>query len=85
MVQTGVTTAAGCGNVAVPTFQGKRKGDANCDGKINLEDASSWRKEYVEGDTGTVTKNNWLADFNCDQKVGTADRSIWRDSYSSMQ
>jgi hypothetical protein len=63
---------------------GKVKGDANCDGIIDIYDRSYWRSEYADASGGTdVVRNNWEADFNCDGKVNIYDLSIWRATYTS--
>lgn len=61
--------------------QAKSKGDADCSNTTNINDASIWRSEFVDGELGTVTKNNWQADFDCDSKVTLNDISIWRDNF----
>ena len=53
----------------------KSQGDANCDGKTNMIDFESWRKEYLGG-TGTKT-----ADFNNDSRVDMVDFEIWRKGF----
>lgn len=59
----------------------KGKGDADCSGATNINDASIWRSEFISGELGTVIKNNWQADFDCDGKVTINDISIWRDNF----
>lgn len=67
-------TAAG---VVKPTFKGKGKADADCNGYINGDDYSIWRKEYVDE---LKTNNRWEADFSCKGKVDNTDYSTWRKS-----
>jgi|GEM_PF-4423570 len=67
--------------VKKPTYLGKSKGDANCDGVINNYDLSTWRSEYITSGGNDLKRSNWEADFNCDQVVDIYDRSTWRDSY----
>ncbi len=58
----------------------KSKGDANCDGKVDLADFEAWRGEYFDGEN----KDNWKADFNCSKELSKPDLSdfnIWRTSY----
>lgn len=59
----------------------KSKGDADCSGVININDSSIWRSEFIDGELGIVTRNNWQADFDCDGKVTINDVSIWRDNF----
>ncbi|KKQ50434.1 MAG: hypothetical protein US68_C0005G0001, partial [Candidatus Shapirobacteria bacterium GW2011_GWE1_38_10] len=59
----------------------KVKGDADCSGATNINDASIWRSEFIEGELGTVIKNSWNADFDCNGKVNLNDISIWRDNF----
>lgn len=65
-------------NIAVPTFKGKARGDANCDGFTDGADYSIWRKEYVDQ---IKTNNRWEADFDCKNGVDPADYSNWRRNY----
>jgi hypothetical protein len=58
----------------------KGKGDADCDGKVTLNDWALWFKEFDSG-KGTEQKKTWLADFNCDGKVDNSDLDIWFTSY----
>jgi hypothetical protein len=59
----------------------KGKGDADCSGATNINDASIWRSEFIEGELGITTKNSWHADFDCNGKVNLNDISIWRDNF----
>lgn len=59
----------------------KLKGDANCDGFIDVVDRSIWSAEFLT-DGGNLTKKNyWLSDFNCDGYVNVTDRSIWSANF----
>ena len=53
----------------------KNRGDADCDGKVNLSDFEQWRKEYTKV-LITIT-----ADFDGDAKVTIADFESWRAGY----
>lgn len=80
---TNVTT---CNGVAKPTFLGKSKGDANCDGTINTSDYSLWHTEFYSGDAGSIVKKTWNADFTgingkCDGKVDVRDFSLWHTNF----
>jgi hypothetical protein len=82
---TNVTT---CNGVAKPTFLGKSKGDANCDGVININDYSLWHTEFYSGDAGSVVKKTWNADFTgpngkCDGKVDIRDFSLWHSNFNN--
>jgi|GEM_PF-6996674 len=57
----------------------KKKGNANCDDKVDLLDFEYWRSEAFDkgGMTGKVT-NTWAADFSCDGKVDLLDFEVWR-------
>jgi hypothetical protein len=79
-----------CGNVPKPNFLGKSKGDANCDGSIDVTDYSLWHKEFFDGDKGSVTKSDWNADFTgtngkCDGKVDVYDFSLWQKFFSEFK
>lgn len=56
----------------------KPKGDANCDGKVDLIDFEIWRKEY----RGELTSKD--ADFNSDGKVDLIDFETWRRTYAGV-
>jgi antitoxin component YwqK of YwqJK toxin-antitoxin module len=68
-----------CTPCAGSTF--KSKGDANCDGKVDINDIAIWRSESKDQNGGTANKNNWLADFNCDGFVNNLDEIIWLNQY----
>jgi hypothetical protein len=61
--------------------EAKLKGDADCSGITNINDASIWRSEFISSLLGKTVKNNWRADFDCDGKVTLNDISIWRDNF----
>lgn len=77
---TGTTTKSVSGGSPIVPLQGaeacptKDRGDANCDGLIDLVDFRIWATEYSTG-VGTS------ADFNGDGSVSFGDFSIWRDNY----
>ncbi len=57
------------------------KGDANCDGKVDLIDFEIWRSEYLD-----IKDDNygWQADFSCKSnlaKPNSYDFSIWKNNY----
>lgn len=58
-----------------------RRGDANCDGQIDIYDISIWRDEYQQSNGGQTARDDWRADFNCDGVVNVDDRSMWREEY----
>ena len=57
----------------------KSKGDANCDGGVDLTDFEFWRSEMFDqgGYLGTI-RNNWKSDYDCDGKVTVFDFEQWR-------
>ena len=55
----------------------KDKGDADCNGKIDLIDFEIWRKEF----TGEVDSKT--SDFNSDGKIDLIDFEIWRKSFTT--
>ncbi len=60
----------------------KSKGNANCDGVIDLLDFEYWRDEaFDKGGMGGVTLTTWNADFNCDTKVDLLDFETWRFTF----
>jgi hypothetical protein len=78
-----------CG-VARPTFLGKQKGDANCDGSIDVLDFSLWHKEFFDGSYGATDKKTWSADFTgsngvCDGKVDIYDFSLWQKFFNELK
>jgi hypothetical protein len=79
-----------CAGVPKPNFLGKTKGDANCDGSIDVTDYSLWHKEFFDGDKGEMVKNDWNADFTgsagkCDGKVDVYDFSLWQKFFSEFK
>ncbi|MBP9817555.1 hypothetical protein KBC75_02230 [Candidatus Shapirobacteria bacterium] len=76
--------ATSCGGVVKPPFLNKTKGDANCDGMVDIDDRSLWTKEYTT-DRGAETMSKvWLSDFDCDSKVTIYDRSIWTQNFIQL-
>lgn len=80
------TAAATCGGVPKPTYMGRSKGDADCDGLITINDASIWRSEFINGGMETVNStavsNTLESDFDCDGKATLNDFSIWRANFT---
>jgi len=64
--------------VAKPTFKGKAKADADCNGVTDQADYSIWRKEYIDK---IKTGSRWESDFDCNNLVDQADYSNWRRFY----
>ncbi len=58
-------------------------GDANCDGKIDIEDFNVWKADFLStfGSGNNPGDSLGLADFNNDNKVDTDDFNIWRDGF----
>ncbi len=52
-------------------------GDANCDGRINLNDFERFRQEY----TGLISTKT--SDFNNDNRITLIDFEIWRRNFTS--
>jgi len=71
-----------------PTWLGKSRGDANCDGKLDIADTSIWRNEFADISKGEkLVRNNWEADFTgpegkCDGVVDIGDYSLWRANFT---
>jgi len=61
--------------------EAKGKGDADCSGVTDINDASIWRSEFTSGQLGTEVSSTWRADFDCDDKVTLNDISIWRENF----
>jgi hypothetical protein len=63
----------------------KSKGDANCDGKVDLQDFEIWRNEYFDVNVEEAEDYNWQADFNCSgrglKRPTMSDFSIWRMNF----
>jgi hypothetical protein len=79
-------------NLEIEKCVGCMKGDADCDGKINLLDFSRWRFEYkiqLEGGESEnlevqqlcESKDKLLGDTNCDGRLSLIDFSHWRLEY----
>jgi len=64
--------------VVKPTFKGKAKADADCNGVTDQADYSIWRKEYLDK---IKTGSRWESDFDCNNLVDQADYSNWRRFY----
>lgn len=59
--------------------QGRRAGDGNCDGLVDLRDFEVWRSEMFDlGGWQGVSRSDWKGDFNCDNRVDLLDFEIWR-------
>jgi len=57
----------------------KDKGDAACDGTINLIDYTIWKKENTDFRSRIATPSGgWKADFNKDGRVDIKDFQIWK-------
>ncbi len=54
------------------------KGDANCDGKIDMDDFNIWRDEFLK------TSTSKTSDFNNDGVINTDDFNIWRDGFLGL-
>lgn len=54
------------------------KGDANCDGKINILDYEAWRTEFVNEVKGIPT--NKTSDFDDKDGITVVDFNIWKTS-----
>ena len=71
-IPTGVQLCTVC-----QTVGDRSKGDANCDGVVNILDFSAWRLEKFDQKADRTQKKTWRADFNCDGYVKADDFSIW--------
>ncbi len=67
---------------------GRAAGDADCNGKIELNDFAIWLTQYqVYSDNKTISGPERIADFNCSQQqqgVTREDYEIWLNSYRSL-
>lgn len=63
------TGSAGCGSC-----QNGKEGDADCDGKTDLNDFMRWKEGFIRGGNGK-------ADFNCDGKTDLVDFAVWKRGY----
>jgi len=77
-----------CGGKSRPVFLGKSKGDATCDGLINMDDYSLWYKVFQDGN-GTQVSKSWHADFTgtdgkCDGIVNMYDYSLWYQYFNDL-
>ena len=57
----------------------KSKGDANCDGKIDIKDFYVWKEEFI-----LESKGETKSDFNNDKQITIEDFSIWRDGFLNL-
>jgi len=66
----------------VSTCQYKSKGDANCDGKIDMQDFDVWKADFQWNAVPShADEPHVSSDFNGDNKVDTDDFNIWRDGF----
>jgi len=63
-------------NATNPACPLKSKGDANCDGKIDLIDYENWRKELI-GEQLSLT-----ADFNENGVIDSVDYATWKKNFN---
>lgn len=56
----------------------KLKGDANCDGIIDVADYTIWFNEFINESNGVENKKS--ASFNLDERVDLIDYEIWRNN-----
>ena len=61
----------------VPNCPLKTKGDANCDGTVNIADYAVWQQEFVRSKTTSD------ADFSRDNNVNLIDYAIWQHNFLS--
>ena len=57
----------------------RSKGDANCDGVVNIADYDIFRS--MVGGLGDNSSQKYSADFNADGKVNMIDYEIWRNTF----
>ena len=75
-------------NIIKPQWLGKGRGDANCDGVLDIADTAVWRHEYADISKGDeIVRDNWEADFTgpggvCDGIVDIGDVSLWRANFT---
>ncbi len=69
--KTGVCTQCPAGSNGV-----KNKGDADCDGVLDINDRSIWLAEF-KSSLGQKISSSWRADFDCNGLVDINDRSVW--------
>ncbi len=79
-----VTVAA----AVVPTVtqaacNSKTKGDANCDGTVDLIDYSVWLNHQCNKQAAGAACTDLRGDFNGDGSVDDADLQIWKNNYLS--
>ncbi len=59
----------------------KSKGDADCNGIIDVNDVSIWLQDFKNSELGTTYSTSWRADFDCNGTVDVNDKSIWRTQF----
>jgi len=72
----------------VPTdCDNKTKGDADCNGVVDIADFGIWREEYISGCAARGPTANCDADFNNppDGKITVTDYSIWYNNWPNAQ
>lgn len=63
----------------------KTKGDADCDGEIELPDFAIFRDEFIGFRDGTLDINTARADFNSDKQIDLEDFEMFRTGYLSAR
>lgn len=80
---TNPPTAVPAQGVAVVACLLRNRGDANCNGKIDIEtihpDRDIWWEEFIQESQHIVTERK--SDFNNDGSITIADFNIWRNGY----
>ncbi len=61
-----------------PAYRDKKRGDANCDGRVDGNDYSVWRREAIDGQS---TDGRWETDFNGDNTVDESDLGVWKSFF----
>ena len=61
-----------------PAYRDKKRGDANCDGRVDGNDYSVWRREAIDGQS---TNGRWETDFNGDNTVDESDLGVWKSFF----
>lgn len=56
------------------------KGDANCDGRVDILDYEDWFSSFVRSQN-----KQGKGDFNCDGRLTIDDYQIWWENYSSSR
>jgi len=70
-----------------PSGRSRLRGDANCDGIVDMIDFSVWLREYIAFINLPITapQPTWTADFDCDQAITMIDFSLWLSEYQSSR